>query len=103
MHLEWINELNRVLKPGGLLLVTTQGDAFRVKLTAAELKQFNDGKLVVRGAVKEGHRTFSAFQPKQYMLWLFEKMLVLEHQTPVPEDGKEPHRMFGLSKNLDKR
>jgi len=79
MHYNWFNELYRILKPGGILFLTTQGANFLVKLNQTEKKNFQSGKLVVRGKVKEGHRTFSAFQPKSFMETLFNQMKVLEH------------------------
>jgi SAM-dependent methyltransferase len=79
MHHAWFKELYRVLKPGGILFLTTQGANFKVKLDSSEKARFEAGKLIVRGKVKEGHRTFSAFQPKEFMLQLFSEMEVLEH------------------------
>jgi hypothetical protein len=61
------------------MLLTTQGDHFKQKLTDEELQLYNQNKLVVRGHVKEGHRTFSAFQPPVYMRELFRDAEVLEH------------------------
>ncbi len=66
-HRLWIDELARLLKPGAVLLITTQGNKFRDKLLPAELKQFENGELVVRGFENEGHRMYSAFQPETYM------------------------------------
>lgn len=66
-HTLWMNELYRVLKPGGLLLITTQGSAFRNILTDTERKHFDEGLSVERAGVKEGHRMFSAFQPEGFM------------------------------------
>lgn len=82
-HYEWFNELFRVLKPGGIMYLTTQGNAAKIKLSEAELQQFENGKLVVRGRVKEGHRTYSAFQPKEFMQTLFSQMNILEHIEPL--------------------
>jgi ubiquinone/menaquinone biosynthesis C-methylase UbiE len=90
MHKEWYAELYRVLKPGGILLLTTQGDTHRSKMTAAELEQYNQGELVVRGQVKEGHRIFSAFQPRQFMNSLFSNATVMEHIEKPPMDGWYP-------------
>ena len=70
-HFTWIKELYRILKPGGVLLITTQGNAFAGKLTSTEKETFNQGEIVVRGKVKEGHRTFSAFHPEKFMLTFF--------------------------------
>jgi ubiquinone/menaquinone biosynthesis C-methylase UbiE len=68
-HFLWIEELQRILKPGGLLFLTTQGNAFKDKLTKTEKQDFEQGNLIVRGAVKEGHRTFSSFQD----VWIVRK------------------------------
>jgi SAM-dependent methyltransferase len=70
-HDEWMNELHRILRPGGLLLLTTQGQAFMVKLAPEERQLFGSGALVVRDHVQEGHRSYSAFQPEKYMHALF--------------------------------
>jgi ubiquinone/menaquinone biosynthesis C-methylase UbiE len=79
LHWEWFAELYRVLKPGGVLFLTTQGDHFRAKLIEEELAQYDAGNLVVRGQVKEGHRTYSAFHPPVFMRTLFSQAEVLEH------------------------
>ena len=88
MHTDWYYELYRVLKPGGLLLLTTQGDVFMEKLTPAERDRYLQGQLVVRGKVKEGHRTYSAFHPTAYMQQLFANAEILAHIGPKPEKGK---------------
>lgn len=78
-HFLWIEEFNRILKPGGLLFLTTQGNAFKNKLTQKEKWDFDHGNLVVRGAVKEGHRTFSSFHPELFMKKLFRNFVILHH------------------------
>ncbi|NQU88379.1 MAG: methyltransferase domain-containing protein [Mariniphaga sp.] len=87
-HLEWYAELHRVLKPGGILFITAQGKNYRVKLTEKERQVFDNGDLVVRGKVKEGHRTYSAFHPVDFMHLLFEKAEVLEHIEPEAIAGR---------------
>lgn len=44
----WINQLSRVLKPGGYLLITTCGESYFETLTENEKEQFREGRLVVR-------------------------------------------------------
>lgn len=79
-HTQWFTELMRISKRGGLLLLTTHGAVFCAKLTDAERHTFEQGELVVRGKVKEGHRVFAAFHPPAYMRRLFETQAeVLEH------------------------
>ena len=64
MHYAWVAELLRVLSPGGVLFLTAQGDAFKIKMT------------------------YSAFHPRPFMEKLFEKTQVLEHIAPPAEKGK---------------
>ena len=85
MHFDWYHELSRVLKPGGIMLITTQGNNFKAKLTSQEIILFNNGELVVRGKVKEGHRTWSAFHPKKFMENLLVNASILEHIEYNPQ------------------
>ncbi len=77
-HLAWIDELYRLLKPGGVILVTTQGDRFKHKLLPEEISAFEKAELVVRAFENEGHRMYAAFQPEQYMKRVLEKFIILE-------------------------
>jgi len=88
MHYSWYKELLRTLKPGGILFITTHGDAFTVKLNAAELDKYKKGEFVERGNVREGHRTFTAFQPEQFMQKLFLGAEILAHEKKLP--GQDP-------------
>ncbi len=98
MHYEWINELYRILKPGGILFLTMHGDAFKPKLSKAELKLYEAGKPVVRGNVKEGHRTFAAFHPPAFTGKLFANFEVLEHVAQKPGEGKPQQDVWLLRK-----
>ncbi|MGZ5191358.1 MAG: hypothetical protein ACXWCZ_10085, partial [Flavisolibacter sp.] len=62
---------HRITKPGGYLLITTQGESFSNKLSEKEKTDFSNGALVIRDKVKEGHRSFSAFQPEIFMQSFF--------------------------------
>ena len=77
-HEAWMNELIRVLKPGGILLITLHGRGFREKLTPIEQERFDADDLVIRGKVMEGHRTFTAFHPVNWVkIWTL-SLTVLE-------------------------
>jgi ubiquinone/menaquinone biosynthesis C-methylase UbiE len=84
LHFEWYNELFRVLKPNGVMFLTTQGDNFKIKLTSQEIAKYENGELVVRGKVKEGHRTYSAFHPEKFIRKLFSNSIILEHVVTNP-------------------
>lgn len=87
-HYDWYKELYRTLKPDGIMLLTTQGDNFKIKLTDSERLKYNNGALIIRGNVKEGHRIFSAFQPTAFMEKLFDEAKILEHIITKPNNGK---------------
>lgn len=87
MHYSWFDELCRVLTPGGIMLITTQGDNNKPKLTKPELVKYNKGQLVERGHVIEGHRVYSAFHPKPFMQKLFKEVKIEEHiEMPIQGD-----------------
>jgi len=98
MHYAWMNELKRVCKPIGIIFLTTHGDNCKSKLTEEELKIFEAGKLVVRGNVKEGHRTFAAYQPPQFIKGLFKDFEILEHVTREPEGNYIPQDIWIVRK-----
>ena len=98
MHYAWMNELKRICKPNGIIFLTTHGDNCKPKLTEEELKIFEAGKLVVRGNVKEGHRTFAAYQPPQFMRELFKDFEILEHVTREPEGNYIPQDVWIVRK-----
>jgi SAM-dependent methyltransferase len=83
----WVQELTRVLRPGGLLLLTAQGANFGEKMTESERTRFAAGRPVVRGSVREGHRVYSAFHPESFLRELFHRVEIVSHIVR-PQDGK---------------
>jgi len=63
----WMDELRRVLKPGGHLLLTVSGDQFLSWLTPSEAEQYRAGRLVVRGGEMEGRNYCAVFHPPSYV------------------------------------
>lgn len=66
-HEQWMAEIFRVLRPGGVVLFTTHGDACADRLLPGELKRYRAGELVVRGQVREGSKCFVAYHPPNYV------------------------------------
>jgi len=63
----WIDELRRVLRGGGYLLITTSGASYASVLTDAERDAFNSGRLVVRYGSVAGTNLCAAFHPPAYV------------------------------------
>lgn len=97
-HYEWIKELHRVLNEDGVLILTTQGDNFKIKLNSDEIKEFEKGNLVFRGNVKEGHRVYSAFHPEKFMKKIFKDFTILEHIAEPPQENYIPQDIWIIKK-----
>lgn len=63
----WMNELRRVLRPGGYLLITTQGDEFLPKLDDAERNRYHGGQMVTRYREAAGTNLCSIYHPEPYV------------------------------------
>jgi hypothetical protein len=76
-----------VVKPNGLIILTTHGDLTKVNLLNHEVREYDAGKLVVRGMVKEGKRTFVAYHPPSFIRnELLKDFTVISHITnPIPQ------------------
>ena len=98
MHYAWIAELHRVLRNDGIIMLTTAGNAFSIKLTNKEKSRFANGELIVRGNVKEGHRTFSAFHPVSFMHNLFSNFEIVEHIVKEPDKNHIPQEIWIIKK-----
>jgi SAM-dependent methyltransferase len=67
LQLAWRDELRRVLRPGGRLLVTTHGTSYTPRLDAEERDRFERGELVVRWSDLPGTNLCSAYHPERYL------------------------------------
>jgi SAM-dependent methyltransferase len=67
LQLAWRDELRRVLRPGGLLLLTTHGRSYVPRLGGDERASFERGELVVRWGDVAGTNLCSAYHPEAYL------------------------------------
>jgi SAM-dependent methyltransferase len=63
----WMSELWRVLRPGGYLLITTQGGEYLSKLTDTEQSHYATGRIVVRYGQAAGTNLCSVYHPESYV------------------------------------
>jgi SAM-dependent methyltransferase len=96
----WVDELVRVLRTGGLLLLSTHGERYFERLTPAEQDVFRRGEVVVRFEQVAGTNLCTAFHPPAYVReWLGADLdLVAE----IPEGAKgNPHQDVFLFRKPD--
>lgn len=92
MQHDWMDELHRVVRPNGLLLLTLHGERYLERLDAEEAAQFDAGELVVRWAEVPGTNLCTTFHPRA---WVHEHLLPhgFEEVTFVPEGARgNPHQ-----------
>lgn len=98
MHFAWVEELHRILKPGGILIITTHGDAYREKLLSKEKGIYDSQNLVFRDGVKEGKRCYTAFHPPKFIKEkLFKNWKILQH-LPNPITRKISQDVWVIQK-----
>lgn len=67
LQLAWRDELRRVLRPGGRLLLTTHGRSYLPRLDDRERERFERGELVVRWGDIAGTNLCSAYHPERFL------------------------------------
>ena len=86
----WLAELGRVLRPGGLLLVSTHGERYLDRLAAAERERFAAGEVVVRWEQAAGTNLCAAYHPRAAVERAAPGLAFVEH---VPEGALgNPHQ-----------
>lgn len=88
MHFQWMQELSRVVKPNGLIIFSTHGNACSQGLIGNEVEIYKKGMLVVRGNIKEGKRCFVAYHPENFIKHeLLDGLEILSHLTDNKPQG----------------
>jgi SAM-dependent methyltransferase len=86
----WFDELRRVLRPDGHLVLTTHGDSYRARLEPRERERFDAGEIVVRWGEVAGSNLCAAYHPRGALAALADGFLEIAH---VPEGAAgNPHQ-----------
>ncbi|MDP3582110.1 MAG: methyltransferase domain-containing protein, partial [Ignavibacteria bacterium] len=88
LQLEWINEMKRILKPGGLFYFTTHGKVTIAPLSKAEQEQFNSDEIVLHNSFGEGDNKYSSYQSYK---WTIENLLEGFELVGFQEGNENPH------------
>lgn len=98
-QLLWLAELERIIRPGGLLLLTLHGDRYLGSLTPEERRAYEEGRLVVRRARAAGTNLCSTFHPAAFVRErLTAGFILLEHTTGGFERGAPEQDLVVLRK-----
>lgn len=99
-HEEWMRELTRLMKKGGIIFLTIHGENFKVKLNEAETEKFDRGELVVHEYKKEGNRLYTAYQNPVYFRGLCElnNLEVLVHDKRGVANNRPQQEVWVLKK-----
>ncbi|MFI5263950.1 MAG: class I SAM-dependent methyltransferase [Candidatus Kapaibacterium sp.] len=64
---KWMEELHRVLRPGGYLYFTAHGEQFFDRLSPEEIQKVRSGEIVVFQPKAEGHNICTSFELPDYV------------------------------------
>jgi SAM-dependent methyltransferase len=89
----WLKELRRVLRPGGCLILTTNGEQSAKVLLPHERAQLKADGVYIRSGVEEGKRCFLSYHLQDYVTkQLFAGMTVREF---IPGSSPTAIRLWG--------
>jgi SAM-dependent methyltransferase len=98
LQLAWRDELRRVLRPGGRLLITTHVGSYVPRLDAEERARFDAGELVVRWGEVVGSNLCSAYHPERYLRETFANGFAFLELEPEGARGNPTQDLVLLQK-----
>jgi SAM-dependent methyltransferase len=101
LQLAWRDELRRVLRPGGRLLVTTHGRSYLPRLDTGERERFEAGDLVVRWGDVPGTNLCSAYHPERYLRDTFAHGFTFVELEPEGARGNPTQDLVVLARERD--
>lgn len=93
-----MSEMRRVLKPGGVLVLSLHGDATLHHLKRAERADYRAGRLVVRGDDLAGTNHCAAFHPPAFVRGEFSRGFEALELAPQGATGNPPQDAWVLRK-----
>ena len=82
LQADWIDELHRVLRPGGILAISTMGDAYTHRLSPDEGRRFANGEIITRDDSYAGTNLCAAYHSEAAVYkWLARGFRVVDFQA----------------------
>ena len=98
----WIEELYRVVAPGGMLVLTLSGRGDFGRLTDVERSRFDDGELIVLDAELAGTNLCGVFHPMQYVRREWTDLFSLVRHYPSGAKGSPNQDLYVFQRVRDK-
>jgi SAM-dependent methyltransferase len=91
----WFDELARVLRPGGLMVITLHGASRTENLSMQLRRTFGDGRLAVLRPALSGTNGCAAYHPRAYVERVFAQRLPLvEHAEQAAQELRQDVAVF---------
>ena len=97
---QWKEELRRVLRPDGHLIISTHGAAYLDELTAAERISFHSGELVVRRDTEPGTNRCGVFCSEDSVRRHFSPEFMVRDFVASGAHGNPPQDLVLLQPNV---
>jgi SAM-dependent methyltransferase len=99
----WIEELQRILEPGGHLILSVHGRRYREELRPEERRRFDEGRLVVRMERSAGTNLCGAYHPIEYVRETLARGFTVRDYVPEGALGNPHQDLVLLRKALNPR
>jgi SAM-dependent methyltransferase len=96
----WLAELERIVDPGGAVLVTTHGDAWLGGLDASEAARYRSGAIVVRSAHTASSNVCEAYHPPAGFRRLAGRHFADVHHFPQGRPGQRAQDVWVLRRPI---
>ena len=95
-QLLWRDEIRRVLRPGGVLVMSTQGPAFMDRMNPTERARFEAGGVVCQRRDYRGENICQTYHPERYVRGVFSDGLSVVDYQREGARGSPPQDLFVL-------
>jgi SAM-dependent methyltransferase len=95
----WIQELRRVLAPGGYLLMSLHGDSYLTALSESQRRQYAQGQLVIQGADLASSNLCAVFHPESYVRNVLARGFVVIDFMPQGAKGNPTQDVYLLQRS----
>ena len=83
LQFHWMDELSRVLRPGGYLLITTHGEGRVNVLPPEDQERFRAGEMLIWGEEVAGTNRCASFHPEAYVREVLARRLTVVEFVPT--------------------